>query len=812
MARISYRLLPLPIFVLVVSLLFYQSAGLNSEGQYLLDIKSRIGDTYNHLSNWNPNDSTPCGWKGVDCTSDYNPVVWCLDLSSMNLSGSLSPSLGGLVHLTLLNLSFNALSQNIPGEIGSCSTLNIANNRISGPFPDQIGNLSSLSLLIAYSNNITGPLPATLGNLKRLRTFRAGQNLISGSLPSEIGGCESLEFLGLFPMELSNCTYLRTLALYDNKLVGPIPKELGNLECLKRLYLYRNKLNGTIPREIGNLSSALEIDFSENELTGEIPIELKNIAGLSLLYIFENKLTGVIPVELTTLENLTKLDLSANYLTGTIPVGFQHLKHLIMLQLFGNSLSGVIPQGLGVYGKLWVTSQVGCTHCKPLVQLHLAENGLAGSFPSDLCKLANLSSLELDQNTFTGPIPPEIGQCHALQRLHLSGEIGDLSQLEILKLSENQLSENIPVEVGKLSRLTELQMGGNSFSGEIPAELGGISSLQIALNLSYNNLTGPIPAELGNLVLLEFLLLNDNHLSGEIPGAFDKLSSLLGCNFSNNDLTGPLPSLPLFQKTSISSFLGNKGLCGGPLGNCNESPQLSSHPSDTNGTSVRLGKIVAIISAVIGGISLILIIVIIHFMRRPVDMVAPLQDIPPSSLVSDIYFSPKDGFTFQDLVVATENFDDSFILGKGACGTVYKAVLRCGRIIAVKKLASNREGNTIDNSFQYAYTMKVTEKCDIYSYGVVLLELLTGRAPVQPLDQGGDLVSWDQNTIPHMITAMKIALLCTSMSPHDRPTMREVVLMLIESNKLEGHVDSSSFSSSSSSHHASSSDELIINV
>lgn len=132
---------------------------------------------------------------------------------------------------------------------------------------------------------------------------------------------------------------------------------------------------------------------------------------------------------------------------------------------------------------------------------------------------------------------------------------------------------------------------------------------------------------------------------------------------------------------------------------------------------------------------------------------------------------------------------------------------------------------------EYAYTLKVTEKCDIYSYGVVLLELLTGRTPVQPLDQGGDLVSWvrnyiqvhslspgmlddrvnvqDQNTIPHMITVMKIALLCTSMSPVDRPTMREVVLMLIESNKLEGHLDSSS---SSPSHHSNSSDELIVHV
>lgn len=109
--------------------------------------------------------------------------------------------------------------------------------------------------------------------------------------------------------------------------------------------------------------------------------------------------------------------------------------------------------------------------------------------------------------------------------------------------------------------------------------------------------------------------------------------------------------------------------------------------------------------------------------------------------------------------------------------------------------------------------MKVTEKCDIYSYGVVLLELLTGRTPVQPLDQGGDLVTWvrnyirnnsilsgildarlnlqDENIIAHMILVLKIGMLCTSISPFDRPTMREVVLMLNESSRREVNVDSS---------------------
>lgn len=110
---------------------------------------------------------------------------------------------------------------------------------------------------------------------------------------------------------------------------------------------------------------------------------------------------------------------------------------------------------------------------------------------------------------------------------------------------------------------------------------------------------------------------------------------------------------------------------------------------------------------------------------------------------------------------------------------------------------------------EYAYTMKVTEKCDIYSYGVVLLELLTGRTPVQSLDQGGDLVTWvrhyvrdhsltsgildsrlnlqDKSMVDHMLTVLKIALMCTSMSPFDRPSIREVVLMLIESNEQEGY-------------------------
>lgn len=112
--------------------------------------------------------------------------------------------------------------------------------------------------------------------------------------------------------------------------------------------------------------------------------------------------------------------------------------------------------------------------------------------------------------------------------------------------------------------------------------------------------------------------------------------------------------------------------------------------------------------------------------------------------------------------------------------------------------------------------MKVTEKCDIYSYGVVLLELLTGRTPVQPLDHGGDLVTLvrnyirdhsldsgildsqlnleENNVVDHMIIVLKVALLCTNMSPFDRPPMRQVVLMLMESKERIGSSPSSPLS------------------
>ena len=107
-----------------------------------------------------------------------------------------------------------------------------------------------------------------------------------------------------------------------------------------------------------------------------------------------------------------------------------------------------------------------------------------------------------------------------LQGTGLTGEIpaqlGNLSGLVDLNLSENELTGEIPTELGNLSSLRSLKLNHNQLTGEIPAELGELPSLSV-LSIRWNQLTGEIPPELGDLPRLQHLNLDHNQLTGEIP-------------------------------------------------------------------------------------------------------------------------------------------------------------------------------------------------------------------------------------------------------------------------------------------------------
>ncbi len=156
--------------------------------------------------------------------------------------------------------------------------------------------------------------------------------------------------------------------------------------------------------------------------------------------------------------------------------------------------------------------------------VRLTDNQLSGELPSELGSLSFLIVLGAAENQVSGEIPPELA---------------NLSYLASLELDGNQLSGEIPSGLGP--RLSSLILSGNQLTGEIPPDLGNNSGLR-ALHLDLNQLTGKIPPELGNLSSLEYLVLSANNLSGEIPPELGNLSSLKGLDISGNNFTGEIPS------------------------------------------------------------------------------------------------------------------------------------------------------------------------------------------------------------------------------------------------------------------------------
>lgn len=381
-------------------------------------------------------------------------------------------------------------------------------------------------------------------------------------------------------------------------------------------------------------------------------------------------LTGSLPVELYQLQNLSSLEIHQNRFSGYIPPGIGKLGNLKRLLLSDNYFFGQIPPEIG--------------NLTQLVAFNISSNGLSGGIPHELGNCIKLQRLDLSRNQFTGSLPEEIGW---------------LVNLELLKLSDNRITGEIPSTLGSLDRLTELQMGGNLFSGAIPVELGQLTTLQIALNISHNRLSGTIPKDLGKLQMLESLYLNDNQLVGEIPASIGELLSLLVCNLSNNNLEGAVPNTPAFQKMDSTNFAGNNGLCKSGSYHCHSTIPSPTPKKNWIKESSSRAKLVTIISGAIGLVSLFFIVGICRAMMRRQPAFVSLEDATRPD-VEDNYYFPKEGFSYNDLLVATGNFSEDAVIGRGACGTVYKAVMADGEVIAVKKLKSSGAGASSDNSFR----------------------------------------------------------------------------------------------------------------
>ncbi|XVF83239.1 hypothetical protein PTKIN_Ptkin16aG0118900 [Pterospermum kingtungense] len=365
-----------------------------------------------------------------------------LAIGGNNLSGTIPSSIYNLSSITYIRMTGNKLCGGLAPELGiafpDLEFFYIGENQFNGSIPRSVTNISSLKWFDIHSNGFSGSVPENMGNLRNLDLLAIDYNHLG------IGKGGDLDFLP----SLTNCSLLKILAIHDNRLSGVLPVSVANLSTqLEFLIVAGNQISGSIPEEIGNLDKLTRINMWENFLTGNIPSSNGK------------------------LQNLGYFDLSENHLSGQIPSCVGNLSQLLYLYLNDNNFEGRIPLTL--------------RKCKSMEIMDLSRNKLGGSLTDQLVAgFENLITLNLSQNSFTGvfpsgEIPRELGQITSLSILHMEGNyfqgsiplsFSFLKGLEDLDLSDNNLSGTIPVELQKLRFLVSLNLSFNPLEGEVPVE------------------------------------------------------------------------------------------------------------------------------------------------------------------------------------------------------------------------------------------------------------------------------------------------------------------------------------------------------
>ncbi|CAH1416317.1 unnamed protein product [Lactuca virosa] len=276
------------------------------------------------------------------------PYIKIIDLARNYLSGTIPREWASMTTLEYLSVFVNNLSGGIPtylGNITSLVYLSLESNMFSGIVPPELGKLENLATLILNANNLSGKLPMELNNLSNLKELRLSSNNFTGKIPS-LESWSQLEELeihasgleGPIPESvsfLSNLTELRISDLSGEGLKFP---NLSRLTNMKTLMLRSCNITGKIPDYISNLSNLKHLDLSFNNLNGEIP-DLSGLKSIEKIYLTGNSLNGSVPTWMITNKDVDlSIDLSYNnFRENTVPSGCDRSLNLYRSYSTGNN-------------------------------------------------------------------------------------------------------------------------------------------------------------------------------------------------------------------------------------------------------------------------------------------------------------------------------------------------------------------------------------------------------------------------------------------------------------------------------------------
>ncbi|VAH21363.1 unnamed protein product [Triticum turgidum subsp. durum] len=705
-------------------------------------------------------------------------LVW-LDLSTNAFTGNIPPSIWNLPKLQVLYLHYNKLAGDvaIDGAIGAAGLIEIdlSYNKLTGVIPERLGTLTKLIKLCLSGNGFSGEIPASLAQLPSLVFLWLFENKLTGALPAELG---------------MHSPSLRDIQVDDNDLSGPIPAGVCQNRGLWIISAARNRLNGSIPASLAKCPALISLQLQDNKLSGEVPAALWTETKLMTLLLQNNGgLTGALPE--TLFWNMTRLYIMNNKFRGSLPSSAAKLQKF---NAGNNSFSGEIPAGLAAGMPL-------------LQEFILSSNQLSGAIPAGIASLGGLTQMNFSNNQLTGEIP---------------AGLGSMPVLTLLDLSSNQLSGSIPRALGSL-RLNQLNLSSDKVSPGLrtglvaaaaallvviaalaffivrdikrrkglapPEEAWKLTPFQpldfgegpVLHGLADENLIGKGGAgrvyrvecpsrsgASGGTVVAVKRIWTGGKVERKLEREFESEVDVLG-HVRHTNIVKLLCCLSRAEtKLLVYEYMGNGSLDKWLHGHRWPAPAGSSMPA--RAPSVRRAPLnwparVRVAVGAARGLS---------YMHHECSPPVVHRDVKCSNILLDAELNAK-----------VADFGLARMLVEAAGTTPHDTM------------------SAVAGTFGYmapecAYTRKANEKVDVYSFGVVLLELATGREA----GNGGEhcsLAEWawrhlqsgksiadaadecigDARQSDDFEVVFKLGIICTGAQPSTRPTMKDVLQILL---------------------------------